>query len=244
MFLSLRADSSLKICQRIHDITTTRGCQQIDMFRNCRDRWYWFISQNENSIRFQLLRLCSLEHQPLCSSSRQHDQHVVQLFEMLQRNPASNRNDVSARSKMVAGSLRCPLNVFVNLWQRTKNCPNQLEKLEPVLSTCPRLRTAEAGPSTRTRRSLPPVVVALLHLFPFTPAFDRTPFPLPLMSLNYSSAVDRVICLFEVHGLSENSLRSLSQDQPTHALRRQWCPCLSGCENAVNIDRVEDFCFG
>ena len=88
-----RLSKSVKETMRL----AQRGCQQIRKFRNCRDSWNWCIS-SEEKIRFQSFRFC----QPLCSSSRQHDQHVTQL---LCGNVALN--DVSAKHKMVAESLRC-----------------------------------------------------------------------------------------------------------------------------------------
>ena len=49
-----------------------------------------------------------------------------------------------------------------------KTVQTNCETLGPILSTCrPRLRMAEAGTSTQTRRSLAPVVTALLHLSSF-----------------------------------------------------------------------------
>ena len=64
------------------------------------------------------------------------------------------------------------------------------ETLEPILATCPpHLRTADADTSTQTRRSLPPVVLELLHSSPFrfTPACDRaSSFLLCRLSLSLS----------------------------------------------------------
>ena len=70
---------------------------------------------------------------------------------------------------MVAESFRS-FNVFVEFCQRTTRniVKTNCETLEPILATCPpHLRTAEADTSTHTRRSLPPVVVELLHSSPF-----------------------------------------------------------------------------
>ena len=89
--------------------------------------------------RFQPLWLCRLEHQPLCSSPCQHDQHVTQLYGNVAK---------SAKSRMVAESLRRP-----------STCSKA--------SASTRLRTAAAGTSTQTRRSLAPVVVELLQFSPF-----------------------------------------------------------------------------
>ena len=45
----------------------------------------------------------------------------------------------------------------------------------------------------------------------------------PLMSFNNSSAVDRVICLFQAHGLSENKMCMNVEDAVYNRLTETWC---------------------
>ena len=103
-------DSSFKICQRIHKITTERGCQQATSFETVAIVEIGSYSLRRRSrYAFQPLRLCRLEHHPLCSSSCQHDQSVTQLSGNF---PNQSRIKPLCRERQVqdavAESSRCP----------------------------------------------------------------------------------------------------------------------------------------
>ena len=101
----------------------------------------WFVSSEEKSIRFQPLRLCRLEYQPLCSFPRQHDQHVIQLSGNV-ANKSSFKSQ-SCERQVIDGcwsSSFSPLVILTLERTSTKNAPNfcfvavALLRLSPFLS--------------------------------------------------------------------------------------------------------------
>ena len=105
----------------------------------------------EKAIHFQPLRLCRPEHQPLCSSSRQHDQHVKQLSgnvaNQFSIKPHCRERQLNDGNRYgVLQRVRGFLPAHHQQIART-NC----ETLEPILATCrPHPRTAEADTSPIT----------------------------------------------------------------------------------------------